>query len=81
MAEAPATSARNEPVPSSDGKQRLLFSRIFCVLMFLCSRLAQLWVHCSCEWREKSNPQKTDLASVQTQHLLKIWPHETTEYS
>ena len=33
MAEAPATSVRNEPVPSSDGKQRLLFSSISCVLV------------------------------------------------
>ena len=39
MAEAPATPAGNEPVPSSDGKQRLLFPSF---LVFLCLRLAQL---------------------------------------
>ena len=35
MAEAPAsaTSVRNEPVPSSDSKQRLLFSSVSCVLV------------------------------------------------
>ena len=37
MAEAPAsaTSVRNEPVPSSDSKQRLLFPAF---LVFLCSK-------------------------------------------
>ena len=50
MAEVPAG---NEPVPSSDGKQRLMFSRIFCVV-----RLARLWVHCSWERRERDRERK-----------------------